>query len=115
MADVKRKTPRSRAYLAWLRQQPCVGCKRAPAGVAAHVRIGGGGGTGLKPSDFRAVPMCHDCHTWQHATGERTFWEELRRDPYFVVLRHIARYARERSADRQLVAAAEDALVEAGL
>lgn len=41
---------------------------------AAHVRILGGGGMGMKPADYDAVPLCKDCHTEQHSKGERSFW-----------------------------------------
>lgn len=44
----------------------------------AHVRLGSGAGMGQRPDDFRAVSLCHDCHTGaalaQHNIGERTFW-----------------------------------------
>ena len=55
---------------------------------AAHVRNGGGGGMGLKPDDFRTVPLCWGpnanihrqlgCHDRQHIVGEETFWQEYR-------------------------------------
>lgn len=30
--------------------------------VLAHIRIGGTGGTGIKPPDICAVPLCNNCH-----------------------------------------------------
>jgi hypothetical protein len=44
---------------------------------------GSGGGTGLKPPDRYAVPLCsgfQGCHFRQHG-GELTFWAELGIDP----------------------------------
>ena len=88
------KTPRSSSYLAFVRAHRCAGCSRHPDEYiqAAHVRIGNGGGVGLKPSDYRAVPLCHWCHERQHRIGERTFWEEVGRDPDAIIVRLIGRY-----------------------
>lgn len=41
---------------------------------AAHVRLGSGAGLGQKPDDFRATPLCKQCHETQHRLGEETFW-----------------------------------------
>lgn len=76
-ALMKRKTPRSSKYLKWLRKLPCVVCQTITKPTeAAHVRFGNDGGMGLKPSDYRAVPLCHDCHTYQHTVGEPSFWRD---------------------------------------
>ena len=40
---------------------------------AAHVRIGTDGGTGLKPSDEFACPLCSYHHGVQHHIGEISF------------------------------------------
>lgn len=41
--------------------------------MAAHVRIGTGGGMGIKPPDWFTIPLCDHHHKEQHAHGERTF------------------------------------------
>lgn len=51
---------------------------------AAHVRIGSDGGTGLKPSDCYAVPLCQEHHRLQHKIGERRFWGMRKMDPHLV-------------------------------
>jgi len=63
------------AHLAWLRTLPCSVPKcRAPApSEAHHVRLGTDGGTGLKPSDKWAVPLCHRHHRQLHQVGQVTF------------------------------------------
>lgn len=40
---------------------------------AHHVRLGTGGGIGLKPSDAAAVPLCPHHHRVLHQIGQRTF------------------------------------------
>lgn len=53
----------SEPYLSWLRRQPCVGCRREPAGEAHHT---GQHGLAQKPPDEFAVPLCHECHMALH-------------------------------------------------
>ena len=70
------------AYLAMVRQCPCLRCGQDPAGEAAHVRLnsathGKFGAKGKKPSDKWALPLCggpHGCHAEQHKVGELPFW-----------------------------------------
>jgi len=68
----KIKAIRDSNYLAWIRKQQCIKCYRKPC-EAAHQRILGNGGTGIKPPDHDAVPLCHDCHVKEH-NGCLTFW-----------------------------------------
>lgn len=67
---------RSQAHLSFVRTFHCAvpGCVGRPI-EAAHVRFGSGAGMGEKPHDWRAVPLCKECHTRQHQQGERTFWQ----------------------------------------
>src|SRR5215813_891921 len=46
------------AHLAFVRLLPCVACGKAAPSDAAHVRTGTDGGTGMKPGDRYAVPLC---------------------------------------------------------
>src|SRR5215831_15985701 len=69
------------AHLAFVRQLSCVACGRAAPSDAAHVRTGTDGGTGMKPGDRYAIPLCAACHAKQHRVGELTFWSTLRIDP----------------------------------
>lgn len=43
---------------------------------AAHVRSGTDGGTGMKPSDRYALPLCSKHHRRQHQIGEGPFEKE---------------------------------------
>lgn len=71
----------------WVRGFACAACGQMPGDrfnpiQAAHVRLGTGGGTAMKPSDRWLVPLCDNCHIHtQHARGERTFWNKLDIDP----------------------------------
>lgn len=61
-----------KAYLAWVRLQPCCGQSEQHEGLieAAHVRrISEGAGTAIKP-EYSAVPLCQACHRLQHQRGE---------------------------------------------
>lgn len=62
----KPKTPRSEAYRAWLRTQPCAFCRAPPPSEVSHH---GQHGTGLKASDWEALSSCRPCHRTHHATG----------------------------------------------
>lgn len=110
-ATPRRRTPRSATYLAWLRDRPCTHCRRPPPSEAAHVRLGNGGGIALKPSDLRAVPLCHACHAWQHRIGERDFWAQIGRDPDIVAIRSLVRFAADRDLTKPILAAIEERLV----
>ena len=83
------------AYLAMVRQCPCLDCGMDPCGEAAHVRIqsaahGKRGGIGKKPADRWAVSLCHSCHMEQHKVGELLFWHRIGLSPLAVCERLYA-------------------------
>jgi len=67
----KRKRLSMSKYLKWLRDKPCAACGKEPWGdhlsVPAHQRFNGNAGTGIKPDDTFALPLCHECHMKQHS------------------------------------------------
>jgi hypothetical protein len=65
---------RSAAHCNFVRGHACSVCGSTAAIEVAHVRIGSGAGIGQKPSDFRTVSLCRDCHATQHQDGEHSFW-----------------------------------------
>lgn len=75
---------RDKAYLAYLRRQPCEACASTVRVQAAHIRSGyaadGWSPTGMqvKPSDCRALSLCVLCHLdgpdAQHKSNERAWW-----------------------------------------
>jgi hypothetical protein len=61
----------------WLRKLPCARCQHAgdlrnPI-VAAHVDHAGGKGTATKVADRHCIPLCDECHIYQHSLGWRSF------------------------------------------
>jgi len=80
-ASSTRKGPwRDRAYLAWIREMPCIACGVEDRSEAAHT--GRDGGMSMKASDYSCVPLCSDCHTQApgayHRVGKRAFEQRHR-------------------------------------
>lgn len=69
----RRKRNVNEPHLAWVRTLPCSvrGCLHSS--VPHHVRLGTGGGTGLKPGDEWTVPLCTPHHDELHQVGALTF------------------------------------------
>ena len=81
------------AYLAVVRQLPCLKCGLEPCGEAAHVRISSAafhkrGGMRKKPDDRWALPLDRGCHVSDpdalHRRGEYIFWNELALNPLLI-------------------------------
>jgi hypothetical protein len=68
---------RSKPYLAWIRTLDCLVpfCEFKPI-QAAHT--GSDGGTGIKASDWSAVPLCLIHHALYHQIGKRAFAKRYR-------------------------------------
>lgn len=91
----KRKTPRSEKYMEWVRSQQSAVSQNTQYVVAHHVRCFGWGGIGLKPSDFRTVPLTHEEHMELHRIGEREFWETNNVDPRTQICAQMLIYLRD--------------------
>lgn len=82
-----RKVPRRcKPHLKFVGDHACSGCGTFGTDdnpvEAAHLRLGTGGGMGLKPADRWVISLCHRCHHGeQHQKGERTFWDRRDVDP----------------------------------
>lgn len=60
---------KDREYLDSLRKHNCAHCNLDEPSEPAHVRtVGKGAGASIKPP-YSAIPLCHECHTKQHASG----------------------------------------------
>ena len=62
----------------WIKTLCCLGCGRAGPCDPAHLRFATDDeplkpGTGLKPPDWRLVPLCRRCHD-KEEHGKVTFW-----------------------------------------
>jgi hypothetical protein len=74
-SSTRKGPPRDAAYLAWIREMPCIACGIEGRSEAAHT--GTDGGMSQKASDYSCVPLCADCHTQAqgayHRIGKRDF------------------------------------------
>lgn len=76
---------KSPPYLAWIRQQHCLGC--GAQAQAHHTTSKGSGG-----SDFRSVPLCWRCHRELHHRGGSWFQEKYHVDFTEEVIRLMETY-----------------------
>lgn len=60
--------------------------------VAHHVRMGGNGGMGVKPSDYRTVPLTDLEHRALHQMGEKEYWRRVGVDPDLVIISLLVAY-----------------------
>ena len=67
---------RDSSYLEFIRSRPCIVSGSEVDVVAHHVRCLGGGGMGLKPSDYMCVPLTAYLHALLHQQGERNFYSQ---------------------------------------
>ena len=88
-APHKPDTEQDPAYLAMVRQCPCLSCGMEPS-EADHLRMasaayGKASGLGKKPADRWALPLCAQDHRIaqhaQHKRGEQDFWHALGINP----------------------------------
>lgn len=91
---------RDRKHLDWLRELPCVRCSSGGS-EASHIRLMSNSGTGLKPSDDRALPLCHRCHMASHS-GEKTFWG-FKIDQAIELAQELYKVTGDRSAAIKLI------------
>lgn len=66
---------KNRAYLDWLKTQPCFVCG-APHSDPAHQSAGFSSGTGKKAPDSFALPLCRSCHNKENV-GVVRFWRNF--------------------------------------
>ena len=91
MPDWKTKTPRSKKYKQYIEGLECLVCGRSPV-IACHTPLPGEGGTGIKVSDFRMIPLCNPHHQEQHR-GFETFAAVHSLDYAREQIRLMERYA----------------------
>lgn len=49
-------------YLNYIREQPCILCGVQHRSEAHHAKVGQNIAVAMKTEDFRAIPLCHNCH-----------------------------------------------------
>lgn len=102
---MKHKTSRDSKYLEFVRSRPCVVTgEESNRVVAHHVRCLGGGGIGLKPSDYVCIPLTAEQHSRLHHMGEKSFWQDVGINPEEVITMTILVYlARIRVSYKNLI------------
>jgi hypothetical protein len=89
---MKSRTPRSEQYLSFIRSRPCAVTGQEYDIVAHHVRCLGGGGVGIKPSDFYCVPLTAEQHSLLHSEGEKSYWKRHGIDPQELITMNVLVY-----------------------
>lgn len=104
---------KNEAYLAFVREhESCLSWASAPlyygddlrqadgfpGVVSHHVRMGGAGGMGLKPSDYRTVPLTDQEHRELHQNGEPSFWNSRGVNPDEVIITLLVSWLGSRHA-----------------
>jgi hypothetical protein len=69
----KHKRYENKAYLKWVKTQPCCNCG-APADDPHHIIGQGMGGMGMTAPDWATMPVCRGCHTELH--NQSDVWNE---------------------------------------
>jgi hypothetical protein len=82
---------RSKAYLKWVRDNPCALCPAAAA--QAHHEPLGENYVGGKPPDSHAIPLCSKCHGERHQYGP--VWINKQLDVKKLIIKLLTRYVRE--------------------
>jgi len=86
----KSKIVRSREYLDWVRNLPCIVClsiDKSPPHQSDphHVPEVGKAAMGMKTSDLRAIPLCHYHHNSYHQIGRESFRLKYDLDYEFII------------------------------
>lgn len=91
----KNESLRCRAYLDWLRLQPCQHCGRTPYPPHSYSEPSHAGfrGTALKAPDNLASSACHTCHARHHSKESRHHpkYDKLTRVEYRERLAELGR------------------------
>ncbi len=93
----KQPAGRSEAYLEYIRLQPCYICQDRPT----EPHHNGKSGTGLKSSDFTAIPLCRKHHREWQDTGVKTFEKKHNCSISEGVVKHLVKWCDEYHADNK--------------
>ena len=107
------KTLRDKQYMHWLRQQACCVSGDPYDTIAHHVRMGANAGIGMKPSDYRTVPLSPQLHVTLHNNGEREFWYKAKIDPLSKIVEYLIRYLNEKGWTNDVIETLGQAIHEA--
>lgn len=92
MTEIPKDKPyKDKKYLKWIKSLPCCVC-HAPADDPHHITGTGKGGTGTKPGDNYAIPLCRGHHNELHHDPSRF---EVRHGRQIEYLDRILELAKE--------------------
>ena len=96
---MKKLAYRNKRYLEWARQKKCLVTGKQ-AEVAHHVRDKDNtSGVGLRPSDYRVLPLLHSYHTTGtyaiHRIGAASFYQRFGIDPHKSIVFLLKEYLQE--------------------
>lgn len=83
---------RNTSYMEFVREFGCIICENKFETHAHHVRMDSHAGTGVKPSDYLVVPLCHTHHSELHQHGEKSFWQRHMMPPHVAMTRFLTLY-----------------------
>ena len=92
-------------HLERIRSLPCLICGRMAPSVAAHFRLGLGGGTAMKPHDYWTLPLCPTHHDEQSLckSGELGFWRKYLAIDKQLVVKVMRAFARSLYEDEMVM------------
>lgn len=82
---------KNKAYLNFIRQQDCIIEGHNQGVVAHHVRLNHWG-MGIKPSDYRTIPITQMQHQKLHNQGESSFFIANKKDPNLIIMIKMFEY-----------------------
>ncbi len=96
---MKKLAYRNKRYLEWARMRKCLVTGK-PAEVAHHVRDrDNSSGIGLRPSDYRVLPLLNSYHTTGtyaiHRIGAFSFYQRFGIDPHRAIISLLREYLEE--------------------
>jgi hypothetical protein len=88
VTNFKKKTARSKKYMAWIRTLKCRVSDCYKPAIPHHA---GEGGVGLKCSDYFTLPLCDEHHK-EHDRGSVTFYDKYSIDKWKTIAELEAEY-----------------------
>lgn len=92
---MRTKIFRSKKYLQFIQNQPCVICGSVPSDPH-HIEAGG---MGIKTDDTRVISLCRKHHSEVHATGKKSFQVKYSLDMWKTAFLLLEKYMKENKTE----------------
>ena len=83
---------RNKEYIKFIKGQKCAATLTDHEIVAHHVRLDKSGGVGLKPSDYKTIPLTDKQHVHLHQVGESYYFNKNNIDPFKEIAEYLFEY-----------------------